>query len=477
MTTAAANANPFCFTGEKTSYALVVDAASSGSRIRVYTWVTDVNNDPVLGWISEITPPPETEANFETEPGLNSYAPSGIGAGESLAPLIDAAKTLVPANAWGRTPLYVLCTGGLRALPKPEQLNVLANTREYLAGGDGNNPFLLMDVDIISGENEALSGYSSINYDRSKTSSQPFMGVMDMGGATTQLTFQPEEILANSQFLLIGDKIAEKFSQSYPSFGQDLTQERYLNNVVMTGEVSGNNTYSAACFRSGYLEPFTTSVGETVLIQGEGDGAACASAINELLHLDYYCPLKPCGIMGRYTPEVNNNIDYVGISGFYYNARTLGLVEGDGGIVTHSQFYNASLDYCAEPQLPDDGIYDKISCFRTIYSSQVLAANGFAENDTPILMARRINGRTADWTLGALVQLRAAASLSCEEFGNTISNCDCGDGSGKEVTSTSTSSPNDIIAAKGDNSSAESVVFTSVWSIVVMMAMFWHQLR
>jgi hypothetical protein len=67
---------------------------------------------------------------------------------------------------------------------------------------------------------------------------------MDMGGATTQLTFQPEVVtLANSQFLLYdNDKISQSFSQSYPSFGQDLTQERYLNNVVTAGEVSGNNT-------------------------------------------------------------------------------------------------------------------------------------------------------------------------------------------------------------------------------------------
>lgn len=158
MTIIAANANPFCFTAEKTSYALVVDGASSGSRIRVYTWDTDVNNDPVLGLISEIIPPPEDESKFETEPGLSYYAPSGVGAGESLAPLIDAAKTLVPENAWGRTPLYVECSGGVRALSTQDQLNVLANTREYLAD-DGNNPFLLMSVDIISGENEALAAY------------------------------------------------------------------------------------------------------------------------------------------------------------------------------------------------------------------------------------------------------------------------------------------------------------------------------
>ena len=63
--------------------------------------------------------------------------------------------------------------------------------------------------------------------------------------------------------------------------------------------------------------------------------------------------------------------------------------------------------------MPEDGFFDKVSCFRSIYQSQILAANGFAKKDTPILFARRINGRTADWTLGALVQLSAAAALSC----------------------------------------------------------------
>ena len=63
--------------------------------------------------------------------------------------------------------------------------------------------------------------------------------------------------------------------------------------------------------------------------------------------------------------------------------------------------------------MPEDGFFDKVSCFRSIYQSQVLTANGFAKKDTPILFARRINGSTADWTLGALVQLSAAAALSC----------------------------------------------------------------
>ena len=50
------------------------------------------------------------------------------------------------------------CSGGVRALSTQDQLNVLTNTREYLAD-DGNNPFFLMSVDIISGENEALAAY------------------------------------------------------------------------------------------------------------------------------------------------------------------------------------------------------------------------------------------------------------------------------------------------------------------------------
>ena len=80
------------------------------------------------------------------------------------------------------------------------------------------------------------------------------------------------------------------------------------------------------------------------MIEGVGDGAACTTAVNELLYLDYYCPVEPCGIMGRYSPEVNNDISYVGISGFYYTSRTLGLIEGDGGNVTQSQYHKAVLN-------------------------------------------------------------------------------------------------------------------------------------
>lgn len=56
--------NPFCTapTVDDTFYALIVDGASSGSRIRVYSW------NGRDGDISEILPSEETDDDFETEP-------------------------------------------------------------------------------------------------------------------------------------------------------------------------------------------------------------------------------------------------------------------------------------------------------------------------------------------------------------------------------------------------------------------------
>ena len=55
----------------------------------------------------------------------------------------EIAKKLVPQGAGSRTPLYVLCTGGVRILePESAQLDVLGSVRAYLLDPT-NDPSLL----------------------------------------------------------------------------------------------------------------------------------------------------------------------------------------------------------------------------------------------------------------------------------------------------------------------------------------------
>lgn len=403
--------NPFCMApteDDDTFYALIVDGASSGSRIRVYSWNGRDGN------ISEILPSEDTEDDFETEPGLSSYAPSGEGAGESLSKLINAAKTLIPEEVWSKVPLNVFCTAGVRVLePESSQLAVLDNTREYLSDPI-NSPFMLQSVSIITGEEEGAYGYISINNGNVKPSDQ-WDGVLDMGGASTQHTFLPKTLLANQvSFGNINDGLPnphQVYGQSYPRFGQDEARDRYLNGVVETGSTE---PYLAKCFAPNYSFEFTTTAGETVTINGVGDGTGCAEEIESMLFKDYYCGLSPCGIQGKYVPLINKDIGYVAVSANYYGARNLGLIEGDVGTLTAPKYLEAAIQFCGEDLPADANKFIVQTCFNTVWGAKVMLSYGFDE-ETDITFARRLNGRTADWTLGSLVNLRAISLLSCND--------------------------------------------------------------
>lgn len=399
--------NPFCTapTVDDTFYALIVDGASSGSRIRVYSW------NGRDGDISEILPSEETEDDFETEPGLSSYAPSGVGAGESLSKLIDAAKTLIPEEVWSKVPLNVFCTAGVRVLePESFQLAVLDNTREYLSDPI-NNPFMLQSVSIITGEEEGAYGYISINNGNGRPSDQ-WDGVLDMGGASTQHTFRPKNLLANQvSFVNIKDGLNQVYGQSYPRFGKDEARDRYLNGVV---EAGSTEPYLANCFAPNYSAEFTTAAGETVTIKGVGDGAACAEEIESMLFKGYYCGLGPCGIQGRYVPLINKDIGYVAVSANYFGARNLGLIDGDVGTLTAPDYLEAAIQFCGEDLPADANRFIAQNCFDTVWGAKVILSYGFDE-ETEITFARRLDGRTADWTLGSLINLRAISLLSCDD--------------------------------------------------------------
>ena len=285
------------------------------------TWVYTWEGKNPIGPITEIFPPKGKEDNFKVKPGLSSFAPTGEGAGKSLEPLITAAKSLIPSNHWGITPLSVLGTAGMREVePRSAQMAVLANTEEYLSDSD-NSPFDLLKVNIISGAQEASAAFISINSGISDDQND-WYGLLELGGASTQYAVYYDGVLANSQFLLWEDEVIDFYGQSLPGYGMNDARNRYQESLVEdTNPNSDDGTYNAVCFSANYLEPYTSRNGTVVMINGTGDPVACTSVINNLLHLDYYCPLAPCGPLGRYVPELFSEKEYVNIEIFLYSTR------------------------------------------------------------------------------------------------------------------------------------------------------------
>ncbi|XP_077096345.1 ectonucleoside triphosphate diphosphohydrolase 5 isoform X3 [Siphateles boraxobius] len=151
-------------------YGIMFDAGSTGTRIHVYTFIQrEPDGLPVL----------DNEMFQSMKPGLSAYADVPQIAGHTVAQLLRVAKRTVPALEWKRTPVMFRATAGLRLMPAHKAHALLEQVQEVF----DESPFYVPadSVGIMNGTNEG----------RLDRGSQKTVGILDLGGGSTQITFLP----------------------------------------------------------------------------------------------------------------------------------------------------------------------------------------------------------------------------------------------------------------------------------------------
>ncbi|PSK36320.1 hypothetical protein C7M61_004144 [Candidozyma pseudohaemuli] len=217
-------------------YLVMIDAGSKGSRVYVYNWLNpkhaleaglDLQNSPKVNLVHELmlgADPDDSDdevsleekpkpVNFPSiyldklwhkkiQPGLSSFnqSPQKVG-NRHLRYLLSYASAIVPKSEHYRTPIFLHATAGMRLLPPKEQQPILENVCEYLqTNSDFYVPHCKSHVNIIDGAIEGLYGWLSINYligafdwpeEHAHGKEHNTYGLLDMGGASTQVVFQP----------------------------------------------------------------------------------------------------------------------------------------------------------------------------------------------------------------------------------------------------------------------------------------------
>lgn len=127
-------------------------------------------------------------------PGLSSFATNPEGAAQSLDPLMDAAMATVPANLRACTPVAVKATAGLRLLGAKQSESILNAVALRLTE---KYPFKVVEkegVVIMDGKDEGVFAWITANYlldTIRRGSTNPPYAVLDLGGASTQIVFEP----------------------------------------------------------------------------------------------------------------------------------------------------------------------------------------------------------------------------------------------------------------------------------------------
>ncbi|WFD30872.1 apyrase [Malassezia sp. CBS 17886] len=329
---------------------------------------------------------------LKLEPGLSSFAHNLGGLPEYLETLFGHVREVIPAHALARTSVHVLATAGMRLLPAEHRQAILAETCRVLrtmhfytgtgaADPDDVNSACGGDVRVISGEEEGLLGWIAVNYlmggfcasnaelDGSDAGSASHtFGFLDMGGASTQIAFEPADAAPvaaqNETDAMPGTAITSRpdtfevvfrnldastgrhqvFVTTFLGYGTNAARERYVDALVDThaGPTVPGTPLGDPCLPRGLRMP--TGRGDDVV--GTGSYAGCLAQQRLLLDQQAACAEPPCLFHGIHVPAMDFARDkFIGVSEYWYSAHD---VFDLGGLYNASQYHIAADAFCAE---------------------------------------------------------------------------------------------------------------------------------
>ncbi|XP_030309280.1 ectonucleoside triphosphate diphosphohydrolase 1 isoform X3 [Calypte anna] len=217
-------------------YGIVLDAGSSHTNLYVYEWPAEKEND--TGVVQQV------EVCKVKGPGISGYSHATEKAGPSLTQCLQQAEEVIPSKQHQETPVYLGATAGMRLLSlenKSAADKVLSSVEKTLRSA----PFNFQGARIISGQEEGAYGWITINYLlgnfkqsgwtkllHSLKSISETSGALDLGGASTQITFVPTELSSKPPENLLRFRLYGKdylvYTHSFLCYGKDQALQQKL---------------------------------------------------------------------------------------------------------------------------------------------------------------------------------------------------------------------------------------------------------
>lgn len=405
-------------------YSIVIDAGSKGSRLVIFKWQPDVTTPRKRIQI------PITVGAKSVNPGLAGSALDPSQVKEPLKELIDfATETLKPLAAVQHLiPLYLKATAGMRDLIPTARDGVMRETIAFLSN---YSPFAFDATHalVISGEEEGAYAWLAVNAlkgvlgaDRGEST----VGVIDLGGASVQLSFVPEQnhyVLQNCYPLSLTDLTTYRlYAKSYLHYGMVEANRRLASNIITENilKVDSVSEIENPCFYQGmeFSPDFATKkyqIPIAVRMQGTGDFDRCTEELKKLFQKETVtCFVRDCTFDGVYQPRLDRR-PFVGIG----NIGKILQLAGVPPISTLKQVRTAAAKVCsmsfeqigsAFPALTNKT--RKNLCFSMAYIYTLLTYGfGFSISDvtdptgqmSQIEFSNGISGTKVDWALGAII--------------------------------------------------------------------------
>ncbi|XP_076594067.1 ectonucleoside triphosphate diphosphohydrolase 3 [Chaetodon auriga] len=409
-------------------YGIVIDSGSSRSNVYLYEWpgekenetgvVTEIKNCRVAGnGISEMKVDPQKDEE------------SWKGFQVCMDEIIKA----VPAAKQKTTPLFLGATAGMRLLHETNENRsneIMESLTEYLS----SLPFNFQNASIISGQQEGLYGWVTVNYlmgnfleknlwnyyirpDGART-----VGSMDLGGASTQIAFAVQDDLTGPDYLhvkLYGYPY-NVYTHSFLCYGKNEAEKRILDKVIQESSdpvyiinpcypegfnitMTASSIYDSECTK----KPKGFDPDQELFMVGGADSDKCRSIVRSIFDFKT-CSSPQCSFNGVEQPPVTG--DFMAYAGFFYTARAL-LVNGTSDL---DQFKAAVRKFChthwtvlRKEKTWISPKYLRTYCYAAHYVFILLADGYKFDKDTwqNINFEKEIKGTSIGWSLGYMLSV------------------------------------------------------------------------
>lgn len=189
----------------ETTYGVIVDCGSSGTRAHIYEWDTSLDFPDLLNKIEPMRDDKSKDGkavSMKITPGLSSLKNNPSAASDYMKPIVDFIYEKVPKRSYKSTSIYMMATAGMRLLDEPTQLKILGDIANDLKG---KHEFAKVKISVISGSAEGMYQWITVNSKlrRFAPKETDTVGVIEMGGSSIQVTYQ----LKPKTFSLVIDRL------------------------------------------------------------------------------------------------------------------------------------------------------------------------------------------------------------------------------------------------------------------------------
>ena len=323
----------------------------------------------------------ETKSKWteKIHPGIATFGdkPDRVGP-DYLDKLLKKAAEIIPEDAHGETPLFLLATAGMRLLDDGPREMLLEKICSY---AQSTTNFQLPDcgvhVKVIPGEVEGLYGWIAANYllggfdaplQHASGNEHPTYGFLDMGGASAQIAFAPNttesERHANDLKLMrlrTVDGTATEykvFTTTWLGFGVNEARKHYVEKLQKeTGSID-SKVLQDPCLPPGLMTSTSGDVllpasketnGKTLTLNGTGEFDKCLTKTLPLLEKDHICEDDPCLIGGTHVPAIDFDVNhFVGVSEYWHTTHEIFQHDQKDKAYDFNTYQQRVSDFCSQ---------------------------------------------------------------------------------------------------------------------------------